>query len=93
MKKKALILKKEMLKEQFNAEYDEKGASKDFFTQQKEAIASQAATNRSAFADEDPESRVKLEGFRPGASIAFAYNVTFSSHIVPSPRSICSLRV
>ena len=67
MKKKALILKKEMLKEQFNAEYDEKGAGKDFFTLQKEHLASQAATNRAAFANEDPEERVKLEGFRPGA--------------------------
>jgi len=65
--------KKEMLKEAFNMEYDEGGKSAekgvDYFSQLKEEIDRQAQLTKSAFLDEDPETRAQLEGYRVGTYV------------------------
>uniref|UniRef100_A0A8C0G0I4 BMS1 ribosome biosis factor n=1 Tax=Chelonoidis abingdonii TaxID=106734 RepID=A0A8C0G0I4_CHEAB len=56
--------KKRKLKAMFDAEYDEGDAT--YFDDLKEEMQKQAQLNRAEFEDQDDESRVQYEGFRPG---------------------------
>ncbi|XP_037759984.1 ribosome biogenesis protein BMS1 homolog isoform X2 [Chelonia mydas] len=56
--------KKHKLKEMFDAEYDEGDAT--YFDDLKGEMQKQAQLNRAEFEDQDDESRVQYEGFRPG---------------------------
>ncbi|XP_044276247.1 ribosome biogenesis protein BMS1 homolog [Varanus komodoensis] len=59
--------KKQKLKEMFDAEYDDGGAT--YFDDLKEAMQKQAQFNRAEFEDLEDEARVQYEGFRPGMYI------------------------
>ncbi|KAM9232823.1 ribosome biogenesis protein BMS1 homolog isoform 1-T1 [Leptosomus discolor] len=63
-KKKERMDKKWKLKEMFDAEYDEGDAT--YFDDLKEEMHKQAQLNRAEFEDQDDETRVQYEGFRPG---------------------------
>ncbi|PKK28288.1 BMS1 ribosome biogenesis factor [Columba livia] len=63
-KKKERMDKKRKLKEMFDAEYDEGDAT--YFDNLKEEMHRQAQLNRAEFEDQDDETRVQYEGFRPG---------------------------
>ncbi|XP_010286295.1 PREDICTED: ribosome biogenesis protein BMS1 homolog [Phaethon lepturus] len=63
-KKKQRMDKKRKLKEMFDAEYDEGDAT--YFDDLKEEMHKQAQLNRAEFEDQDDETRVQYEGFRPG---------------------------
>ncbi|NXL34949.1 BMS1 protein, partial [Glaucidium brasilianum] len=63
-KKKERMDKKWKLKEMFDAEYDEGGTT--YFDDLKEEMHRQAQLNRAEFEDQDDETRVQYEGFRPG---------------------------
>ncbi|XP_069719979.1 ribosome biogenesis protein BMS1 homolog [Phaenicophaeus curvirostris] len=63
-KKKERMDKKRKLKEMFDAEYDEGDAT--YFDDLKEEMHKQAQLNRMEFEDQDDETRVQYEGFRPG---------------------------
>ncbi|KFW87245.1 Ribosome biogenesis protein BMS1, partial [Phalacrocorax carbo] len=63
-KKKERMDKKRKLKEMFDAEYDEGDAT--YFDELKEEMHKQAQLNRAEFEDQDDETRVQYEGFRPG---------------------------
>ncbi|KFP88135.1 Ribosome biogenesis protein BMS1, partial [Apaloderma vittatum] len=63
-KKKERMDKKQKLKERFDAEYDEGDAT--YFDDLKEEMHKQAQLNRAEFEDQDDETRVQYEGFRPG---------------------------
>ncbi|KAJ6661649.1 hypothetical protein lerEdw1_013888 [Lerista edwardsae] len=56
--------KKRKLKEMFNAEYDDGDAT--YFDDLKGELQKQAQLNRAEFEDQDDETRVQYEGFRPG---------------------------
>ncbi|XP_061490924.1 ribosome biogenesis protein BMS1 homolog [Rhineura floridana] len=59
--------KKRKLKEMFDAEYDEGDAT--YFDDLKGELQKQAQLNRAEFEDQDDETRVQYEGFRPGMYI------------------------
>ncbi|XP_074447803.1 LOW QUALITY PROTEIN: ribosome biogenesis protein BMS1 homolog [Larus michahellis] len=63
-KKQERLDKKRKLKEMFDAEYDEGDAT--YFDDLKEEMHKQAQLNRAEFEDQDDETRVQYEGFRPG---------------------------
>ncbi|XP_040462411.1 ribosome biogenesis protein BMS1 homolog [Falco naumanni] len=63
-KKKERMDKKRKLKEMFDAEYDEGDAT--YFDDLKEEMHKQAQLNRAEFEDQDDETRVQYEGYRPG---------------------------
>ncbi|KFP18557.1 Ribosome biogenesis protein BMS1, partial [Egretta garzetta] len=63
-KKKERMDKKRKLKEMFDAEYDEGDTT--YFDDLKEEMHRQAQLNRAEFEDQDDETRVQYEGFRPG---------------------------
>ncbi|XP_008942426.1 PREDICTED: ribosome biogenesis protein BMS1 homolog [Merops nubicus] len=63
-KQKERMDKKRKLKEMFDAEYDEGDAT--YFDDLKEEMHRQAQLNRAEFEDQDDETRVQYEGFRPG---------------------------
>ncbi|NXX83178.1 BMS1 protein, partial [Urocolius indicus] len=63
-KTKERMDKKRKLKEMFDAEYDEGDAT--YFDDLKEEMHKQAQLNRAEFEDQDDETRVQYEGFRPG---------------------------
>ncbi|NXW92048.1 BMS1 protein, partial [Alopecoenas beccarii] len=63
-KKKERMDKKRKLKEMFDAEYDEGDTT--YFDNLKEEMHRQAQLNRAEFEDQDDETRVQYEGFRPG---------------------------
>ncbi|KFP64728.1 Ribosome biogenesis protein BMS1, partial [Cariama cristata] len=63
-KEKERMDKKRKLKEMFDAEYDEGDAT--YFDNLKEEMHKQAQLNRAEFEDQDDETRVQYEGFRPG---------------------------
>lgn len=56
--------KKHKLKEMFDAEYDEGDAT--YFDDLKGEMQKQAQLNRAEFEDQDDETRVQYEGYRPG---------------------------
>ncbi|KAG8552553.1 hypothetical protein GDO81_004578 [Engystomops pustulosus] len=60
------IEKKKKLKERFNMEYDDGDADATYFDDLKEEMQKQADLNRAEFEDQDDETRVQYEGFRPG---------------------------
>uniref|UniRef100_A0A8C8RRV0 BMS1 ribosome biogenesis factor n=1 Tax=Pelusios castaneus TaxID=367368 RepID=A0A8C8RRV0_9SAUR len=62
--KKKRMDKKRKLKEMFDAEYDDGDAT--YFDDLKGEMQKQAQLNRAEFEDQDDESRVQYEGFRPG---------------------------
>ncbi|KAF8802091.1 GTP binding protein [Phlegmacium glaucopus] len=66
----ALLAKKEALKRKFDAQYDDPESSHlDFYSEKKNEIADQLALNRAEFEGIDAESRVLIEGYRPGQYI------------------------
>ncbi|KAI0244266.1 Glycoside hydrolase 2 (Mannanase, beta-galactosidase) [Massospora cicadina] len=72
-KQQDLASKKEQLKLKFDAEYDHKNQTSDneedkldYCDQQKALIAAQLAINRQEFENDDPATRVSVEGLRPG---------------------------
>ncbi|XP_058043858.1 ribosome biogenesis protein BMS1 homolog [Ahaetulla prasina] len=60
---KKRIAKKRKLKEMFNAEYD---GNATYFDDLKDEFQKQAQLNRLEFEDQDDETRIQYEGFRPG---------------------------
>jgi ribosome biogenesis protein BMS1 len=63
----ALAARKDALKRKFDQEYDDPESSKfDFYEEKKHEMARQLALNRAEFEGVDAESRVLVEGFRPG---------------------------
>ncbi|XP_061912377.1 ribosome biogenesis protein BMS1 homolog [Entelurus aequoreus] len=85
VQKKKRLEKKQRLKERFDTEYDDEDAT--YFDDLKEEMQKQAALNRSEFVDEDDETRVQYEGFRPGmylrieiASLPYEFVSNFDPH-------------
>lgn len=69
---KALASKKAALKRKFDEQYDaddEEQNKDDWYTEQKRELAQQAELNAAEFADQDEETRAKIEGFRPGTYV------------------------
>ncbi|XP_008474135.1 ribosome biogenesis protein BMS1 homolog [Diaphorina citri] len=65
-----LMEKKRKLKEQFDAEYDDKdGGGNTYYDDLKTQATRQAELNRQQFHDLDDNARVELEGFRAGLYI------------------------
>lgn len=64
--RKRLVEKKRKLKEQFDAEYDEQDGGKTYYDELKNEMDQQAQLNRNEFEGMDDETRVALEGYRPG---------------------------
>ncbi|CAH7687019.1 hypothetical protein BY996DRAFT_6641946 [Phakopsora pachyrhizi] len=68
---KELLAKKEALKRRFDREYDgssdEEDGKKDFYTQQKEEINRRIEATVKEFEDDDPQTRLSVEGHRPGS--------------------------
>ncbi|KAM3834706.1 ribosome biogenesis protein BMS1 homolog [Vipera latastei] len=60
------VAKKRKLKEMFDAEYD---GNATYFDDLKEELQKQAQLNRLEFDDQDDETRIQYEGFRPGMYI------------------------
>ncbi|CAG8469399.1 7186_t:CDS:10 [Gigaspora rosea] len=60
-----------LLKKKFDAEYDNKDDTPkvDFYDELKEGISKQLQLNREEFDDDDPYTRVMVEGFRPGTYV------------------------
>ncbi|VDC04563.1 unnamed protein product [Peniophora sp. CBMAI 1063] len=71
VKAKALAEKKALLKRKFDEQYDDPDAqaAATFYDEQKDELARQAALNRAEFEDADPETRARVEGYRPGAYV------------------------
>ncbi|EFP86583.2 uncharacterized protein PGTG_12965 [Puccinia graminis f. sp. tritici CRL 75-36-700-3] len=70
--KTELLAKKEALKRQFDREYDgssDEEGKKDFYTEQKEEIARRMEQTMKEFEDDDPQTRIAVEGYRPGAYV------------------------
>ncbi|XP_013916474.1 PREDICTED: ribosome biogenesis protein BMS1 homolog [Thamnophis sirtalis] len=63
---KKRIAKKRKLKEMFDADYD---GNATYFDDLKEELQNQAQLNRLEFEDQDDETRIQYEGFRPGMYI------------------------
>ena len=62
-----LAKKKEELKKKFDAEYDgEEEENDNFYEEIKSGINKQLELNRAEFEEDDPETRAKIEGYRPG---------------------------
>jgi len=69
---KALASKKAALKRKFDEQYDaedDEQNNDDWYTEQKRELAHQAELNAAEFADQDEETRAKIEGFRPGTYV------------------------
>lgn len=68
----ALAAKKAALKRKFDDQYDdpdEAGDGKDWYEEKKEELARQSEMNRAEFEDEDEETRLAIEGYRPGSYV------------------------
>jgi ribosome biogenesis protein BMS1 len=77
-----LLKKKEELKKQFDAEYDEakeSGSNENWFETMKEQLQQQAKLNQMEFANLDPETRYQLEGYKPGTYVRYL-SLFFSSN-------------
>ncbi|CDU23536.1 probable BMS1-GTP-binding protein, required for distinct steps of 40S ribosome biogenesis [Sporisorium scitamineum] len=68
---KALAAKKEALKRRFDEQYDDPDADtkQDWYDEQKDALAAQAALNKAEFAAVDEEVRHQVVGYQPGAYV------------------------
>ncbi|PLW47106.1 hypothetical protein PCANC_09691 [Puccinia coronata f. sp. avenae] len=67
-----ILAKKEALKRQFDREYDgssDEEGKKDFYTEQKEEIARRMEQTIKEFENDDPQTRIAVEGYRPGAYV------------------------
>ena len=65
----SLELKKQRLKEKFDANYDgsdDEGKHLTMYDKIKEEMSKQKQINRSEFTDDDPETRAQVEGYRSG---------------------------
>ncbi|CAG8542928.1 34368_t:CDS:10 [Racocetra persica] len=71
LEQEVLTQKRILLKKKFDAEYDNKDdePKADFYDELKEGISKQLQLNREEFDDDDPHTRVMVEGFRPGAYV------------------------
>lgn len=67
----ALAAKKAALKRKFDEQYDEDEDEDkdDWYTEQKKELARQAEMNQQEFAEDDEDTRAKIEGFRPGTYV------------------------
>ncbi|XP_043285271.1 ribosome biogenesis protein BMS1 homolog [Venturia canescens] len=63
--RKKLMEKKHKLKEQFDSEYDN-NETKTYYDELKQEAEKQSKLNKSEFENLDDDTRVQLEGFRPG---------------------------
>lgn len=63
--------KKEKLKQQFNAEYDEEEPedAKDYFTELKASMDKQANMTKMEFENDDESMKIEYEGFRIGSYV------------------------
>ena len=70
-KTQELAAKKAALKRKFDEQYDddEDENEDDWYTEQKKELAKQVEMNEAEFANDDEETRVKIEGFRPGTYV------------------------
>lgn len=70
-KAKALAAKKEALKRRFDEQYDDPDAApaQDWYDEQKDALAAQAALNTAEFASVDESVRHEVVGYAPGAYV------------------------
>lgn len=70
-KAKALAAKKEALKRRFDEQYDDPDADtkQDWYDEQKDALAAQAALNKAEFESVDEEIRHQVVGYQPGAYV------------------------
>ncbi|TIB12854.1 hypothetical protein E3P93_02169 [Wallemia ichthyophaga] len=68
---KAIAEKKEKLKKKFDEQYDddEDGEKMDFYDERKQEMAKKLEDNAAEFADDDPEIRQQVEGFRSGTYV------------------------
>ncbi|CAG8682073.1 16974_t:CDS:10, partial [Dentiscutata erythropus] len=71
LEQETLAQKRILLKKKFDAEYDNKDdtAKTDFYDELKEEISKQLQLNREEFDDDDPHTRIMVEGFRPGTYV------------------------
>ncbi|CAG8782109.1 24859_t:CDS:10 [Gigaspora margarita] len=71
LEQETLAQKRILLKKKFDAEYDNKDDTPkvDFYDELKEGISKQLQLNREEFDDDDPYTRVMVEGFRPGTYV------------------------
>jgi hypothetical protein len=86
-----LLKKKEELKKQFDAEYDEakeSGSNENWFEAMKEQLQQQAKLNQMEFANLDPETRYQLEGYKPGTYVRYLFSY-FSSKTQTYIPSVC----
>ena len=66
----SLAAKKEALKRKFDEQYDDPETQKlDFYDEKKDEMARQLDLNRAELVDLDEESRVLVEGYRPGSYV------------------------
>ncbi|PWZ01972.1 putative BMS1-GTP-binding protein required for distinct steps of 40S ribosome biogenesis [Testicularia cyperi] len=67
----ALAAKKEALKRRFDEQYDDpdEETKQDWYDEQKDALAAQAALNKAEFASVDDEIRHQVVGYAPGAYV------------------------
>ncbi|KAJ1018678.1 hypothetical protein NDA13_006367 [Ustilago tritici] len=70
-KASALAAKKEALKRRFDEQYDDPDADskQDWYDEQKDALAAQAALNKAEFESVDEEIRHQVVGYQPGAYV------------------------
>lgn len=68
---KALAAKKEALKRRFDEQYDDPDADtkQDWYDEQKNALAAQAALNKAEFESVDEEVRHQVVGYQPGSYV------------------------
>ncbi|GAC94679.1 hypothetical protein PHSY_002252 [Pseudozyma hubeiensis SY62] len=68
---KALALKKEALKRRFDEQYDDPDADtkQDWYDEQKDILAAQAALNKAEFASVDESIRHSVVGYQPGSYV------------------------
>lgn len=68
---KALAAKKEALKRRFDEQYDDPDADtkQDWYDEQKDALAAQAALNKAEFETVDEDLRHQVVGYAPGAYV------------------------
>lgn len=70
-RQKALSEKKEALKKKFDEQYDDidESSKMDFYDERKEEMKQQLEKNEEEFANDDPELRQQIEGFRSGTYV------------------------
>jgi ribosome biogenesis protein BMS1 len=71
-----LAAKKAALKRKFDQQYDDDSdeEKRDFYTEQKEEMSKRLEATRLEFAEDDPETRALVEGYRPGTYVRMELN-------------------